>query len=49
VNPADRKEYTVQYFERARFEWHPETRGTLYEVQLGLLGTQALATLGWYR
>ena len=49
VNPADRKEYTVQYFERARFEWHPEARGTLYEVQLGLLGTQALATLGWYR
>lgn len=32
--------YTVQYFERARFEYHPEHRGTRYEVQLGLLGTQ---------
>ena len=24
VNPQDGKIYTVQYFERARFEWHPE-------------------------
>ncbi|MCM8749127.1 polysaccharide deacetylase family protein [Thermomicrobiaceae bacterium CFH 74404] len=30
--------FTVQYFERARFEWHPELAGTPYEVQLGLLG-----------
>ncbi len=28
----------VQYFERARFEWFPEYRGTDYEVLLGLLG-----------
>ncbi len=28
----------VQYFERARFEYHPEQVGTPYEVQLGLLG-----------
>ena len=34
---------TVQYFERARFEWWPEYRGTPYEVQLGLLGTDAAA------
>ena len=34
---------TVQYFERARFEWWPEHRGTPYEVQLGLLGTDAAA------
>jgi len=32
---------TVQYFERARFEWWPEYRGTQYEVQLGLLGSAA--------
>lgn len=32
---------TVQYFERARFEWWPEHRGTPYEVQLGLLGDWA--------
>jgi lipoprotein-anchoring transpeptidase ErfK/SrfK len=30
--------FTVQYFERARFEYHPEHAGTQYEVLLGLLG-----------
>ncbi|MBA2451828.1 MAG: polysaccharide deacetylase family protein [Chloroflexia bacterium] len=36
---------TVQYFERARFEWWPENRGTVYEVQLGHLGVaRAVAT-----
>ncbi len=39
-NAVDGKEYTVQYFERARFELHPEKQGTPYEVQLGLLGRQ---------
>jgi hypothetical protein len=48
-NPADGREYTVQYFERARFEYHPEFRGTPYEVQLGLLGNQILAEQFWYR
>jgi len=32
--------YRVQYFERARFEWHPENAGTEYEVLLTLVGTQ---------
>jgi hypothetical protein len=40
VNPADGKTYWVQWFERNRFEWHPENRGTKYEIQLGLLGKQ---------
>jgi murein DD-endopeptidase MepM/ murein hydrolase activator NlpD len=40
-NPADGKIYTVQYFERARFELHPELSGTPFEVELGLLGLQA--------
>ena len=31
--------FKVQYLERARIEYHPENRGTAYEVQLGLLGT----------
>ena len=31
---------TVQYFERNRFEYHPEYAGTRYEVELGLLGAQ---------
>jgi N-acetylmuramoyl-L-alanine amidase len=43
VNAADGGDYVVQYFERARFEWHPEYAGTAYEVLLGLLGREALA------
>ncbi len=39
-SPIDGKDYTVQYFERARFELHPEQKGTPYEVQLSLLGRQ---------
>ena len=42
ISPADGKVYTVQYFERARFEWHPADAGTADEVQLGLIGKQAL-------
>ena len=30
----------VQYFERARFEFHPENRGTRYAVLLGLLSVE---------
>ena len=36
----------VQYFERARFELHPELAGTAYEVQLGQLGVLALQAKG---
>jgi hypothetical protein len=43
-NPAapagDGESHTVQYFQRARFEFHPELVGTGQEVQLGLLGAQ---------
>lgn len=31
---------TVQYFERVRFEYHPELSGTGWDVQLGLLGRE---------
>ncbi len=34
----DGKRYTVQYFERARFEAHPEAKDPQYQVQLGFLG-----------
>jgi hypothetical protein len=34
----DGRAYRVQYFERARMEYHPEFAGTPDEVQLGLLG-----------
>jgi len=47
VNPADGRIYTVQYFERNRFEYHPEQAGTRYEVLLGLLGNQLLKQQGW--
>ena len=47
VSPIDGKSYTVQYFERARFEYHPEYKGTEYEVELGLLGTQLLRSRAW--
>jgi N-acetylmuramoyl-L-alanine amidase len=43
VSLADGKSYTVQYFERARFELHPEYAGSEYEVLLGQLGREALA------
>jgi len=39
--------FTVQYFQRARFEYHPEQAGTPYEVQLGLLGDAVLKEKGW--
>jgi hypothetical protein len=34
----DGKEYTVQYFERARFELHPEATDPRYQVLLGQFG-----------
>ena len=37
---ADNKDYLVQYFERNRFEYHPEFKGTGNEVLLGLLGVE---------
>ena len=46
-NPADGKMYVVQYFERNRFEYHPELAGTRYEVLLGLLGNQVVDGNGW--
>ncbi|MFL5731827.1 MAG: hypothetical protein ACJ78Q_01400 [Chloroflexia bacterium] len=37
VSPTDGKAYVTQYFERARFEYHPENKPP-YDVLLGLLG-----------
>src|SRR5438045_983282 len=39
VSALNGKTYTVQYFERAVFELHPENAGTQYEVLLSQLGT----------
>ncbi|HVF98763.1 MAG TPA: erythromycin esterase family protein [Chloroflexia bacterium] len=38
VSELDGKTYTVQYFERAVFELHPENAGSPYEVLLSQLG-----------
>src|SRR5881227_2243848 len=46
VSALDGKRYTVQYFERAVFEWHPENAGTPYEVLLSQLGTLKAKQLG---
>ena len=46
-NTTDGKEYTVQYFERARFEYHPEYLGSDAEVLLGLLGADVVRARGW--
>jgi len=45
-SPTDGKTYLVQYFERNRFEYHPENAGTPYLVLLGLLGRDYLARFG---
>ena len=41
VNPTDGRPYLTQYFERARFELHPENARP-YDVLLGLLGREQL-------
>ncbi|HEY1012388.1 MAG TPA: hypothetical protein VGE07_06740 [Herpetosiphonaceae bacterium] len=44
-DPERKEGRMVQYFERNRFEHHPEHGGTDFEVQLGLLGRQLYS--GW--
>ncbi len=41
VNAIDGKTYNTQYFQRARFEFHPEISDQNFQVLLGLLGTEA--------
>ena len=40
IDPASGKLYLIQWFERARMEYHPEN-SAIYQVELGLLGYQA--------
>ena len=44
-NSVDGKEYTVQYFERGRWELHPEIADPNYAVLLGLMGLERLNRL----
>ena len=49
-SPTDGLVYTVQYFERARFELHPEITDSPNGIQLGQLGRQILqGQIGLYR
>lgn len=43
TNDIDGKQYITQYFERARFEYHPEQTDPRYQVLLGLVGTEIYA------
>jgi hypothetical protein len=45
-NPDNGKTYTVQYFERARFEWHPGEWPERWDIELGRLGAEALKMIG---
>jgi hypothetical protein len=45
-SPTDGKSYLVQYFERNRFELHPELPEQ-FRVSLGLLGVDVLRARGW--
>jgi hypothetical protein len=45
TNAGNKQQYTVQYFERNRFEWHPENPPA-FNVQLGLLGVEYARTRG---
>ncbi|MCL5958041.1 MAG: c-type cytochrome, partial [Chloroflexi bacterium] len=44
ISPTDGKPYTMQMFERARFERHADMVGTPFEIQLGLQGAESLST-----
>lgn len=46
VSATDGQPHLVQYFERARFEYHPEAAGSVYEVELGQLGREILGGRG---
>ena len=45
-SPTDGQPYTVQYFERARYELHPANGSSPNRVLLGLLGVQSAQAAG---
>ncbi len=47
LSPLDGQLYTVQYFERNRLEYHPESAQTRAEVVPGMLGNQLMLQKGW--
>lgn len=47
LSETDGREHIVQYFERNRFEYHPDYAGTKDEVMLGHLAREVLIRRGW--
>jgi hypothetical protein len=41
------RRYLLQWFQNGRLEYHPELKGTRYEMELGLVGLQGLKERGW--
>jgi hypothetical protein len=41
------RNYTMQYFQNARLELHPEIKDPTYRITLGLLGQESLQGRGW--
>jgi hypothetical protein len=48
-NADDGKQYTVQYFERTRLEYHPEFTDNPLPILQGLLGNDLIRDGGWWR
>ncbi len=46
---TDGKVHVVQYFERNRFEYHPDYAGTKDEIMLGHLAREVLIRRGWMK
>ena len=47
VDRSNGSGFAVQYFRRARLEYHPELAGTGYDVEAGQLGRITLQQRGW--
>jgi hypothetical protein len=48
-NADDGKQYTVQYFERTRLEYHPEFTDNPLPILQGLVGNDLIRDGGWWR
>lgn len=47
ASPLSGQTYLTQYFERARLEYHPESKGTAAEIRANRLGLLGLIGRGW--
>ena len=49
VNIDTKQSYLTQWFERNRFEYHPDYAGTKDEIMLGHLAREVLIRRGWIK